>query len=53
MFAAIGVGGFATATLYATICEALSVIFEIILSAIVAISLLVYLVIATTPIEHS
>jgi hypothetical protein len=52
VFVAIGVGAFAIATL-AAICEALSMIFEIILSAVIATSLLVYLVIATTPTERS
>jgi hypothetical protein len=37
----------------ATICEALSMIFDIILSVTIAISLLVYIVIATTPPERS
>jgi hypothetical protein len=37
----------------ATICEALSMMFDIILSVTMAISLLVYIVIATTPPERS
>jgi hypothetical protein len=56
MFVAIGVGAIASIILYsalATSCEALSMIFDIIISTILMIGLLSYLVIASPPPERS